>query len=153
MVKKRLIVNLPPNWREASAELAVGITTFLRSNSSDSGALQVSTGWYVKGPIPDPGPAQLIDIAKSIILNGVSVHDIEDGRVGDCAIGTYATVIARASGNRVQVWCMTNRYDFVFVTHAANGEPDSRELEEAERIVQSMAVENGGPPKPWWKIR
>ncbi len=152
MADKQLKLRIPPNWREASRELGVKITTLVRENSVESGALQFSTAWYVSGPVPNSGPAELIDLAKNITLNGAEVGDIEDGYVGDCSLGTFATVISRPQGHRLQVWCLSNGYDFVFATHTSAPKTESDECDEAGSIVRAVTVKNGGAPKPWWRI-
>jgi hypothetical protein len=152
MATKRLKVDLPPNWREASAELDAEIPTFIRSNSKDSGALQVSTAWYKSGPPPMPGAKDLIDFAKHLILRQANVCDIEDGAVGECEVGSFGTVIARIADSRVQVWCASNGYDFVISTHTSIGESDPLEIEEADAIVRGMWIGYEQPPKPWWKL-
>jgi hypothetical protein len=152
MTNKRLSVDLPPNWREASSELSIDIPTFIRTDSEDSGALQVSTAWYNSGAAPMPAAADLINFAKNIILNQGNVHDMEDGSVGECRIGQFGTVVAQIAENRVQVWCASNGYDFVLSTYTSPSHPDPVELHEAESIVRAMSIREGEQTKPWWKF-
>jgi hypothetical protein len=53
-----------------------------------------------------------------------------------CDFGIYATVIAYGdSPVRLQAWLLSNRQEFILITHTCGSEPDPEEVREAHEIA------------------
>lgn len=147
---RRLKASLLQGWGDYSSENPDGPPTFLRDASECPGPLQVSLTLYKSGKKPDPGEADLIDMARE--LGGShGFGDLKGVTGGECAFGIYGTCIfASSEYPRAQFWYLSNGYDFILATHLCPEEPDPVEVREADEIV--MALRTGPPEKPWWKL-
>jgi hypothetical protein len=134
----RLCVTLSPGSVDASSENPSGPATFVRESEEPSGALQISLqGEYVRGPLPNPSPDQLIRFAEGIATKEPGA-ELRGRSSGECALGTYGTVLARITGCAwMQAWVMTNGRDFVLATHTSIDEPTESE-------VNDVSVTRGG---------
>ena len=136
---KRLRVQLLSNWvPEANPG---GPATFIRTDSRDSGALQVSLmAEYKSGKPPLPTPEDLIGLAQG---HGER-HDagaLMETASGVCQLGTFGTAVFRsAQFPRVQFWYLSNGYDFVLTTHVCATEPEAAEVDEAQQIVGMLGL-------------
>lgn len=136
---KRLRVRLLANW--AQDVNSDGPATFYRTDSDDSGALQVSLyAEYTGGKHPNPSLDDLIELAQG---HGRR-HDV--GQVictdsGACDLGSYGTVVFRsAEYPRIQFWYLSNGRDFVLATYVCTIEPAAAEVSEAQQIVSMLAL-------------
>ena len=129
-----------------------GPATFYRTDSDDSGALQVSLyAEYTGGKVPNPSPDDLVALAQG---HGQR-HDAGElvgTHSGACVLGRFGAAVYRAAEYpRIEVWCLCNGRDFVLATHICTVEPEAAEVSEAEEIVgmlmlsrQSRRPEPGG---------
>jgi hypothetical protein len=136
---KRLHVQLLPNW--TSADNPGGPATFIRTDSRDSGALQVSLmAEYKSGKPPLPTAEDLIELAQG---HGER-HDageLVDRTSGACRLGTFGTAVFQsAEYPRLQFWYLSNGYDFVLATHVCATEPEGAEVTEAQQIVGMLGL-------------
>lgn len=143
---KRLRVQLIDGWSDYSQENPNGPALFLRDNSVNPGALQVSLTEYREGKIPNPSTNDLIELSVRT-GNERNFGELVETNSGDCALGKYGTAIFRSSEYpRIQVWYLSNGRDFGLVTHI--GANNSKEITEAQKIVEGITLVN----KVWWKF-
>ena len=137
---KHVQITLPPNWRDSSAENPDGPPTYLRS-SACPGPLQVSWAWYCGGQPPNPTDADLVDLA-TLITEKIKDAEPIAKTSGACAIGRFGSAVINSNEfGRVQVWYLSNGFDFITVTHIGAIEPE--EIAEAELIVASLGIVDG----------
>jgi hypothetical protein len=136
---KRVKVRLLPNW--ASADNPGGPATFYRTDSQDSGALQVSLmAEYTGGAPPNPTAQDLIELAQGHGERHDAGELVETGS-GASRIGTFGTAVFRsAEFPRIQFWYLSNGYDFVLATHVCSVEPEAAEVAEAQQIVGMLGL-------------
>jgi hypothetical protein len=136
---KRLQVKLLPNW--AQSDNPGGPATFYRTDSDDSGALQVSL--YAEdtgGKVPNPTPDDLVKLAQG---HGQR-HDAGElvgTHSGSCDLGSFGAAVFRsAEYSRIQCWYLSNGRDFVLATHVCTVEPEATEVSEAQQIVGMLGL-------------
>src|SRR5690349_4720486 len=109
---KRLQVRLLPNW--AQADNPDGPATFYRTDSDDSGALQVSLyAEYTGGRVPNPSAEDLIELARGHGQRH-DVGELVESLSGACSLGTYGAAVFRsAEYPRIQFWYLSDGRDFI----------------------------------------
>ena len=61
---------------------------------------------------------------------------------GECAFGKYGTVIAKGEApEHVQIWMLSNKREFILITHTCASDPDPEEIEEASQIALMTSCE------------
>jgi hypothetical protein len=137
-VAKRLRVFLLPNW--AQADNPDGPATFYRTDSDDSGALQVSYAEYKACKVPNQSPDDLVEFAQG----SGQRHDAGElvgTHSGACVLGSFGAAVFRsAEYPRIQVWWVCNGRDFVLATHIGTVEPEAAEVSEAQEIVGMLLL-------------
>jgi hypothetical protein len=139
---KRLQVQLLPNW--AQTDNPDGPATFYRTDSDDSGALQVSLyAEYKGGKAPDPSTKDLIELSQG---HGErhNAGDLVETSSGECALGSYGSAVFRSKEYpRIQFWYLSNGSDFVLATHVCTVKPEPAEVAEAQQIVGMLGLSAG----------
>ena len=129
----RLRIKLYEGWKPI--ENPRGGPTYGRSGSRVSGALQFSVTTYKAGVLPNSTESQLIETCKSLATKS-GLNRVVREQTGNCDFGIFGTVAARGEDGRyMQIWVVSNRQDFILVTHSCTSEPDPNEVEEAAGIA------------------
>jgi hypothetical protein len=140
MVRK-LNVPLPPGWDRVPGDKPDAPETFVRKESPEPGALQVSvqlgsTGEASAGPTSE----QLVDVARNLAeRDGGRLVSSESG---ECALGRFGSATTTSEEMpHVKVWVLTNGSDAVLATHMAAKAPEQVELNQADQIVRRLTIE------------
>jgi hypothetical protein len=130
---------LLPNW--AQADNSDGPATFYRTDSDDSGALQVSQyAEYNGGKVPNPTYNDLIELAQDHGQRH-NAGELVGTDSGACALGSYGAAAFRsAEYPRIQFWYLSNGRDFILATHICTVEPEAAEVTEAQQIVGMLGL-------------
>ena len=129
----RLKLRLLHGWK--AVENPQGPATYCREASANSGALQFSFTQYRSGALPNAAEDQLTGICRNLAAK-MRGGKIISSRSGACDFGIYGTVVARGDEPAYfQAWVISNRRDFVLVTHTCTVEPDPLEIQEANEIA------------------
>jgi hypothetical protein len=138
-MRKRVAVRLLPNW--ASADNPGGPATFVRTGTQDAGALQVSLlAEYTGGKPPQPTPDDLVKLARG---HGErqDAGKLVETKSGPCQLGYFGTAVFHsAEFPRIQLWYLSNGYDFVLATHVCTVEPEDAEVTEAQQTVGMLGL-------------
>jgi hypothetical protein len=153
----RVKLHLPDGWFDHSQKDSNGPSLYYRHLSEFSGALQISLAEYRRGQIPNMNSAALIKIAKGVTSDlGEAVEETS----GSCTLGQFGSVCVRSNRVvRAQAWCLTDGHVAVLVTHICEKSPDPLEIEEVQKIVNTLEVvearEPATRPPRWqfWKRR
>jgi hypothetical protein len=128
----KLRIRLRPGWHPAGDP---AVPTYHRAASTDSGALQFSIAQFRHGKVPNTTEQTLISMCEKLTSNIRGRRDITTAS-GTCDFGIYATVIAYGdSPVRLQSWLLSNRQEFILITHTCGSEPDPEEVREAHEIA------------------
>ena len=128
-----LKIKLLPGWKPVSNP--GGPATYTRGTSANEAALQFSVGSYKHGMLPHTSGERLIAMCEKL------GSKVKDGRVvsrssGECAFGSYGTVVIEgASPAHFQAWVVSNKTDFILITHVSPSKVDPKEAEEAHEIA------------------
>ena len=134
-------IQVPREWADITNDVEAENPPCTVAHSDGVGALQFSVALYEAGPIPDPTPADLLDMVK------------EFGR--ERRLGKPADVVAepgpprRAAGSFawdedfLRVWQVSDGRNFAFVTYTCAAENAGPELAACERIVRSIVFVDG----------
>jgi hypothetical protein len=138
-VAKRLRVFLLPNW--AQADNPNGPATFYRTDSDESGALQMSSyAEYNAGKVPNELSDDLVEFAKRLGQR----HDAGEllgTDSGACFLGRFGAAVFRSAKYlRSQFWLLSNGRGFVLATHICAVEPEAAEVSEAQEIVGTLML-------------
>lgn len=147
-MRKRVTVRLLPGWSDYSHQNPEGPATFLRDTSKVPGPLQVSFVGYRAGEIPNASLQSLVNMASDM-GDTLGATEVVQTTSGDCAFGRFGSAVFRSAENpRMQVWYLSDGYDFILATHICGEEPDGSEVAEVEEIVKRLTVES----RRWWKF-
>jgi hypothetical protein len=142
------MVGLLPGWSDYSHQNPEGPATFLRESSKVPGPLQVSLIGYRGGEIPNPSLQSLVNMASEM-GDTLGATELVETTSGDCAFGRFGSAVFRSvECPRMQVWYLSDGYDFILATHICGGEPDWSEVAEVEEIVKRLTVES----RQLWKF-
>jgi hypothetical protein len=147
-VAKRLQVFLLPNW--ARADNPDGPVTLYRTDSDDSGALQVSPyAEYNACKVPNTLADDLVGFAQRYGQRR-DAGELVGTLSGACILGKFGAAVFRSTEYpRFQVWVLSNRRGFVLATHICTVEPEAAEVSEAQEIVgMLMLSRQTRPPQP-----
>jgi hypothetical protein len=60
---------------------------------------------------------------------------------GKCELGIFGTVVAKGdSPAYVQVWMLSNKIDFILITHISDIEPTPQEITQARSIAEMTTL-------------
>jgi hypothetical protein len=124
----RLKIKLYDGWSPVENE--GGPTTYIKGNS----CLQFSQARKKGSALPDD-PEKLIGICEGLTRRVRGRRDMLSGS-GTCDFGIFGTVAARGDlPAYMQVWVLSNKNDFVLITHICEIEPGPKEVAEARDIA------------------
>jgi hypothetical protein len=130
----RLKIRLLRGWTAAANPR--GLATYVRQGGS--GTLQFSLAQYKNDALPTT-EATLISICEKLTSSVRGRRDVSSSS-GNCEFGIFGTVLAKGdSPAHVQAWVLSNRREFILVTHTSDSDPDSQEVKEANEIALMTA--------------
>src|SRR5687767_2472102 len=139
----RLLVKLPPGWTDVSHQVPEGGATFVKGGASATSALQVSYGLNPDDPDPtahDLSEEQLILMAAESQF-GENFGSVVQRYGGPSLFGKMGTAVYRGGKYpRVQIWFLSNGRDLIMASHIAAEDPPQELLDEAEEIVENLAL-------------
>jgi hypothetical protein len=128
----KLRIRLRPGWHPADNP---AIPTYKREGSAGSGALQFSIAQFRHGTAPNATEQTLVAMCEKLTSSVRGRRDLATAS-GTCDFGIYGTVTAHGdSPVRFQAWVVSNRQEFILVTHTCGSEPDPEEIREAHEIA------------------
>lgn len=126
--------DLPSGWTDITDDLPEGSPATL-ARPSGSGAIQFSLGAYRSGANPDVTAehlrALLVDFCSR---NSLDTGDLEETTARITTVGC----VARAEGEIVAVWYLTNGRDVALVTYASQASDYAEELSQARGLVATI---------------
>ena len=147
-MSKYIKVTLLPEWSDYSRENPAGPATFLRQTSEVPGPLQVSLAAYRAGEVPNPSPQDLVSLARKA-GDTLGATELVETASGECVFGHFgSTVFRSAESGRMQVWYLSDGYDFIIATHICPEEVDTLVVEQAQKIIKGLIVES----RSWWSV-
>lgn len=147
-MRKRIQVKLLPGWANYSRENPDGPATFLRDTSRVPGPLQVSLTTYLGGEVANPSLQDLVRMASSF-GDTLGASELIETICGECVFGCFGSAVYRSPENpRMQVWYLSDGYDFILATHICPEKPEPSEVEEVQEIVKGLTVKS----QRWWKL-
>lgn len=129
----RLKVKLYQGWKPVANPN--GPATYMRGNDPDGSALQFSFAQYRPDTLLTTTQEHLIGICEKL-TNKLSGRAIVSRSSGKCTFGFYGTVISKGhEPAHSQIWVVSNRREFILITHTCANEPGLDEMEEANQIA------------------
>ena len=147
-MNQRLQIELPKGWVDYSKEKHDGPPTFVRDLSEEPGPLQISWAEYKGGVVPNPSAEDLQQMSREIGEQQDYGRLVESSS-GECEFGRMGTATFQSTGQRVQLWHLSNGKDFIMATHIGPESPDPDEVREVQEIVRALTLAEG---KPKWKF-
>lgn len=128
----RLKIKLLRGWKEAVNPGA--LATYVREDGS--GTLQFSLAQHKRGdPLPATTEATLIGICEKLTSRMRGRREVSSSS-GNCEFGIFGSVAATSdSPAHFQAWVLSNRREFILVTHTCEREPHAMEIKEANDIA------------------
>jgi hypothetical protein len=143
-MSKKLRLWLPDCWTNITDQNPDGPITVCLDDPAATGALQLSIAEYVKGAEPVQTAAELVELAESF-GNRHRWGKLVSSSGSDCVMGRYGTaafVPETTASTGVpayqQVWFVSNGWDFVLITFISMSPLSTRELSDAQRIVDGV---------------
>lgn len=97
--------------------------------------MQFSLAQYKNDSLPSTTDATLVGICEKLTSGVRGRRDVSRSS-GTCEFGIFGTVVAKGdSPAHVQAWVLSNRREFILVTHTSDSDPDSQEVKEANEIA------------------
>ena len=130
-------VDLPPGWRDITAEVEAENPPATVARSDGVGALQFTVVLYLSGPGPRGDVEVLNDFMHEFARSRglISPSNV----VSESSPRALVAASFRWDEDYVRVWYLSESGNFAFVTYTcAQGNFNSRELSEAEAIVRSL---------------
>ncbi|MHC4215721.1 MAG: hypothetical protein ACYSWP_20430 [Planctomycetota bacterium] len=147
-MRKRIKITLLPGWIDYSSENPEGPATYLRDASEVPGAFQVSLAEHIGREIPNPSLEDFVELASKTGETTGATEVIETVS-GECRFGRFGSAVMRSKEySRIQVWYLSEGYDFILATHICTENPDQTELAEVQEIVKELVLVE----RPWWKF-
>jgi len=133
----KLKIKLFPGWR--LLQNAQGPVTYVRGNDPNPSALQFSVAHRRNGVFHGAAEEGLIGICKQATGKVRDSTEISKSS-GTCQFGLFGTVtVTGSSPVYMQAWVVTNRHDFILVTHICDRRPDAEEIKEANETALMSA--------------
>jgi hypothetical protein len=132
-MEPRLKLKLYDEWRPA--QNPGGPPTYVRGNGPNPGALQFSIARRRDGVVQNAAENVLIGICEKITANVQDRAEVSRSS-GKCAFGVFGTLTVKGTSPAyMQAWVVSNRLDFILITHICNSPPDTQEIKEANEIA------------------
>lgn len=134
----KLHINFPEGWIDVSEENPDGPPTFINENIDDSGVLKISTAEYVSGEIPNPSPADLVDLSKGVGFEN-EFGKLESEESGSCGYGIFGYAqFSRPDFRYISVWHLSDGKNFIFATFICGNVPEQEHINEVRGILTSI---------------
>ena len=137
MEKKHLILNLPDDWVNISADNPDGPPTYCKK--AYDGVFQVSIpARYQGGKKPDPTPEYLRKLAVDYGLKK-ELGDLKDQSMGSCGIGQFgrASFYLQDQG-WTHLWYLSDGWDFILATYVSKEQVSDSETTDIAVILRDM---------------
>jgi hypothetical protein len=135
----RLKIKPLNGWK--AVENPEGRATYVRESSLHSGALQFSLAHHRRGILQRATDETLVELCKKVAVSALPGGRIVSTRSGMCNFGMFGTAVACGeNGTYAQAWVISDKCDFILVTHTCDQEPDAQEIAEAEQIALKTGV-------------
>jgi len=132
-MSERLKIRLYEGWRPV--ENKGGPATYVCGDS----CLQFSQIQHTKGPLPIDLEG-LVEMYEKFTRKIRGRRDLVSGS-GKCELGIFGTVVAKGdSPAYVQVWMLSNKIDFILITHISDIEPTPQEITQARSIAEMTTL-------------
>ena len=130
-------VDAPPTWRDITDELhGEDPPVTLADAGDDVGALQFSVARYGSGPVPNPSPAELLDMAEELGTGHGLSHPHE--RVTEGGALRLGAVSYRDADEFFRIWYVSDGRNIAKVTYVCPWDLRTKQREECETIVRSL---------------
>jgi hypothetical protein len=129
-------VRVPRGWADITDEVEADNPPYTLAHQDGVGALQFSVALYEDGPIPNPTPADLLDM--------LSQSGRDDWRSEPSAVVTESGPPRLAAGSFAggddfqRVWYVSDGRSIAFVTYTCAAADAGPELAACEQIVRSL---------------
>jgi hypothetical protein len=134
----RLSIKLHKEWHQV--ENPNGPITYLRGRDRDAGALQFSFAKYRQGTLKNATEETLIGICEKL-SNRVQGRRNALSHSGKCDFGIFGTLAVEGDYPvRFQAWVISNRSEFILVTHTCTRKPELAEIAEASEIALMTSI-------------
>lgn len=132
------LVELLPDWRDVTGEIAGEDVPFTLAKPDGVGALQITVAFYQAGSVPAPNTAALLsllhDFGETRGLGDPSDICTESAPIGLAAATFLADVFIRA-------WYLSDGHNFALATYTCARDNAANELPECERMVRTVCFE------------
>lgn len=129
----RLKIKLLHGWKPLA--IPDGPATYIRGDDPNGPVLQFSLAHHKPGPLPNTTAESLIVMCEKLGSR------VDGGRVvfrssGQCGFGLYGTVVVKGRApEHFQAWVLSNRRDFILITHIGPSNIDPAEIYDASEIA------------------
>ncbi len=145
--RHRLQLPLLEGWRDASAEVQDGPTTFIREDGADSAALSFSSAIDQVPSDPPLTNEALRRVANNLAASGSLLLATEDGT---CQFGRYASSTYRLDAHtKCQLWVLSDGRNLIFATLTASDEFSDKLRESVLQVIMSTTLVE---TKPWYRF-
>lgn len=128
----RLKIQLIRGWSQLKDPKSI---RFFRETREHPGELQFSSAENQSGKLLTVTEENLFDLCRKAAAK-VRGGRITLTRSGNCEFGLYATMVVRGEEPiHSQIWVLSDRKNFVFITHTCMKEPNVNEITEANEIA------------------
>jgi hypothetical protein len=132
-MEPRLKLKLYDGWRQT--QNPGGPATYVRGSGPNPGALQFSIARRKNGMAQDAAEDALIGICEKVTGNVQGRTEVSRSS-GKCEFGIFGTLTVKGNSPvYMQAWVVSNRSDFILITHICNSPPDTQEIKEANQIA------------------
>jgi hypothetical protein len=91
--------------------------------------------------LPEANEELLTKLCERLTDKALGRRDLSRSS-GQCPFGLYGSVVVKGEKPAyLQVWVVSNRRDFILITHTCENEPSSHEMEEANQIALMTSYE------------
>jgi len=126
--------DLPSGWTDITDDLPEGSPATL-ARPSGCGAIQFSLGAYRSGA----NPIVTAESLRALLADFCSRKSLDPGEVEETTARiTTVGCVARAEGEIVAVWYLTNGRDIALVTYVSQASDYAEELGEARGLVATI---------------
>lgn len=130
-------VDAPATWADITGELEQPMPFTLRDTARDLGALQFSVATYKSGPVPDPSPAALLQMARELAM-AAQLTALDDARAvqeGGLRIGALGCC---DGSNYIHIWYVSDGRNIAKITYTCGSGEQSMQMAECEAIIRTL---------------
>ncbi|WP_131282094.1 hypothetical protein [Blastopirellula marina] len=129
-------VEAPDGWSDFTEEVEAEDPLYTLAHEDGVGALQFSLALYTAGRVPDPSPAELLDMVKEFGQKkrlGKATALVSESGPPVLAAGSFAW-----DEDFLRVWQVSDGRNFAFITYTCERQDAGQELATCEQIVRSI---------------